>query len=260
MNDWIAERSFFELFVVCLGICASLTAIGLTNGYALERFYWKRGRKVFDVPSKPNQLRHEILGTALFHVLFVPAFAATLSLGWLRFSEGWLAELLGFFVPWYAFQIGYYGLHRAMHSRALFWMHRWHHESLVSSPMTGFSMHPAEAGGWVVLMLGPPIALAQFGLLGFGGFAFFLAMHWIGNIVGHANAELIPIPSSKISTVISSNPISYHALHHARFDGHYGFAAATMDRLMGTEFSDWLAVHRRVFAGQPLESLRQKLD
>lgn len=106
----------------------------------------------------------------------------------------------------------------------------------------------------------PTDPLAQFGLLGFGGFAFFLAMHWIGNIVGHANAELIPIPSSKISTEISSNPISYHALHHARFDGHYGFAAATMDRLMGTEFSDWLAVHRRVFAGQPLESLRQKLD
>lgn len=260
MNEWIAARSFPELLVACLGVCLSLTAIGLASGYALERFSWRRGRKVFDVPYKRNQLRREVLGTALFHALFVPAFASTLALGWIRFSEGWIAELLGFFVPWYVFQIGYYGLHRAMHSRALFWMHRWHHESLVTSPMTGLSMHPAEALGWIVLMLGPPIALTQLGLLGFGGFAFFLAMHWAGNIAGHANAEFLPVPSTPATTILWSNPISYHSLHHARFDGHYGFVAATMDRLLGTEFPDWLAVHRRVFGGKPLTSLREKLD
>lgn len=260
MNDWIAARTFLELLLACLALCLALTAIGLASGYALERTSWRRGRKVFEVPHKRRQLRREALGTALFHLLFVPAFAGALSLGWIRFSEGWLAELAGFFGPWYVFQLGYYGMHRAMHSRALFWMHRWHHESLVTTPMTGLSMHPAEALGWIVLMLGPPIALGQLGLLGVGGFAFFLSVHWSGNIAGHANAEIFPVPSTRVSTLLWSNPVSYHSLHHARFDGHYGFVAATMDRLLGTEFPDWLAVHRRVFGGKPLTSIREKVE
>ena len=52
-------------------------------------------------------------------------------------------------------------------------------------------------------------------------------------------------------------PDSYHCLHHARFDGHYGFAAAYMDRIFGTEFADWEAVHDRVRRGEPLKSLRE---
>src|SRR5262245_5342630 len=136
-------------FVAHLGIaalvCGVLTAIGLGWGFAAERAAWKRGRKVFDVPLKRGQLRKETIGTVLFHVIFVPVLALATWSGAVRFSSGWLAELLGFFVAWYGFQAFYYPLHRAMHSKALFWMHRWHHESLVTTPMTGFSMHPAEA-------------------------------------------------------------------------------------------------------------------
>lgn len=259
MNEWIAARSFVDLLGACLVLCASLTAIGLLWGWTAERVMWKRGRKIYDVPLKRGQLRHEAIGTAMFHALFVPAFAGVLSLGWVRFSSGWAAEIAGFFVAWYVFQLGYYFLHRAMHSHALFWMHRWHHESLVTTPLTGLSMHPAEAAGWIVLMLVPPIALTQLGLLGLYGWGFFLFMHWTGNIAGHANAEMFPMKSTRLTTMLWSNPISYHSLHHARFDGHYGFVAATMDRLFGTEFPDWLAVHERVFGGTPMRSLREKV-
>jgi len=260
MNDWIASRSFIELLLACLALCVSLTLIGLASGHALERISWARGRKVYDVPLKRRQRQREALGTVLFHLLFVPALAGALALGAIRFSEGWGPEIAGFFVPWYVFQLGYYPMHRAMHSRALFWMHRWHHESLVTTPMSGLSMHPAEALGWIVLMLGPALVLTELGLLGLYGFAFFLSMHWIGNIAGHANAEIFPTRSTRLTTLLWSNPISYHSLHHARFDGHYGFVAATLDRLFGTEFPDWLAVHRRVFGGKPLTSLREKVD
>lgn len=258
MNEWVAERSYVELLLLVAGVCVGLTALGLVAGYGAERFWWKRGRKVFEVPLKRGQVRKEIVGTLLFHVLFVPVAALALSSGWLRFTSGWAAELTSVVVPWYGFQLYYYGLHRAMHSRALFWMHRWHHESLVTTPMTGFSMHPAEGLGWVLGMLGPALALARFDSLGLYGFGFFLFVLWSGNIAGHANAELFPLRSSRASTLMASNPVSYHSLHHARFDGHYGFVAATMDWLFKTEFPDWKAVHDRVFDGRPMRSLRER--
>ena len=57
-----------------------------------------------------------------------------------------------------------------------------------------------------------------------------------------------------------SPPISYHCLHHARFDGHYGFAATWTDRLFGTEWKDWLAVHERAWSGKPLTTIRERAE
>ncbi len=258
MITWLGSLGWVSLTVVVLAATLVMTLQGLAMGYAAERFWHPRGRKVFDVPLKRGQLRTEVLGTVLFHLVFTPFLVAALHTGAIRFTEGsWLADVLGFFVPWYGFTIFYYFLHRAMHHKRLFWMHRWHHESLVTTPMTGFSMHPAEALGWIVGMLTPAIVLSQLGLLGFWGGAFWLWFVWAGNIAGHANAEMFPLRSSPASTLVS-NPISYHSLHHARFDGHYGFVAAFMDRLFGTEFPDWKELHDRVFDGAPLRSLREK--
>jgi lathosterol oxidase len=154
-------------------------------------------------------------------------------------------------------EIFYDFLHRAMHHPRLFWMHRGHHVSVVTTPRTGPSMHPAEAVGWIVGMLGPCVLLSRLGLLGFWGCFAWLAITWSGNIAGHANAEMFPLRSSRLGTLFW-NPISYHSLHHARFTGHYGFVTAFMDRLLGTEFGDWKELHDRVYEGQPLTSLREQ--
>ena len=257
MTEWFTEASYLEVLAACLAACLACTVIGLAWGYAGEHFAFKRGRKVFDVKLKRGQLRHETIGTALFHLVFAPALALLLHSGAVAWGSGWLAQVLGFALPWIVFQIFYYAFHRAAHTRALFWMHRWHHESLVTTPMTGLSMSPFEAAIWTLGMLVPALALSPLGIIGFGGFAYFLAMHWIGNIAGHANAEIFPLRASKLSSLTLMNPISYHSLHHARFDGHYGFAAAYMDRLFGTEWSDWLEVHERVMDGQPMKKLTE---
>lgn len=258
MATWIASLSTLELtLLVALALC-TMTLQGLAMGYAAEHFWWQRGRKVFDVPLKRGQLRTEALGTLLFHFVFAPPLVLALHMGWIRFHSGLVAELLGFFVPWYGFMVFYYFMHRSMHHKRLFWMHKWHHVSLVTTPMTGFSMHPAEAIGWTIGMLAPCILLSHLELLGFWGWACWLWVTWAGNIAGHANAELFPLRATRASTLMMSNPISYHSLHHARFDGHYGFVAAMMDRLFGTEFPDWKELHDRVFDGKPLKSLRER--
>lgn len=261
MIDWIESLSLPVLFGVVLAACVSMTLVGLAMGYAAEAYWHPRGRKVFDLPLAKNQLRTELLGTALFHAVFVPSLVVLLHTRVIHFTPfsrgGFLAEALGFAVPWYGFMCFYYFLHRGMHHPRLFWMHKWHHESRVTTPMTGFSMHPAEAVGWVIGMLGPCVLLSAFDLLGFWGWASWLFFIWSGNVAGHANAEMFPLRSTPGSTIVS-NPISYHSLHHARFTGHYGFVAAFMDRAFGTEFADWKEVHDRVYDGQPMTSLRHK--
>jgi lathosterol oxidase len=256
----LEQMDVLSLSLAVTGGLVLTTLLALALGFALERAAWARGRRVFDVPLKRGQLQHEAIGTALFHVVFIPPFVLALHTGAIRFSGGWLAQILGFAVAWYGFTLAYYFMHRAMHRPRLFWMHRWHHASLVTTPLSGLSMHPVEAIGWTVFMLAPAIALSHFGLLGAKGWLFFLGVHWIGNIVGHANAELSPVRSTRASSLLVSNPISYHSLHHARFDGHYGFVIAVMDRALGTEWEDWLAVHHRVMDGKPLTSLREKLS
>jgi len=102
-------------------------------------------------------------------------------------------------------------------------------------------------------VLAPVALLSQWHLLGAWGLIAFVAFHWYGNITGHANADFIlkVIGSSLVSTF--ANPFTYHALHHSRFQGHYGFGAAYMDRLGRTELPDWQNVHARVMAGEPLK-------
>ena len=53
-----------------------------------------------------------------------------------------------------------------------------------------------------------------------------------------------------------ANPSIFHALHHARWQGHFGFQSAGMDRLFGSEFADWPVLHAQISARRALTSLR----
>lgn len=257
MGEWLLGLGWGELFALCAGFFGLLTAGSNALGFLLERVVQRRGLRIFAVPLKRGQLRTELLGNVLFLAVFVPAIAGLLGSGALRFTSGWAAEVTTFAVSWMAFVVFYYFFHRAMHAKALFWMHRWHHESLVTTPLTGLSMSPLEAAGWTVGMLAPSLLLARLDLLGAWGWLAYFVMHFSGNIVGHANAELFPMNAKKGASLVS-NAITYHSLHHARFDGHYGFANAMMDRLFGTEFPDWIAMVERVKSNGGLKSLRER--
>lgn len=257
LNLWFTTQSWFAIGLSLLAVSAALTTFGLLSGFVAERIAFARGLKIYDVKLRPGQIAHEALGTALFHAVFVPIATVVFARGWVRFSDGWLATVLSFALGWYGFQFCYYWAHRAMHLRKLRWIHHWHHRSHVTTPMTGLSMHPVEAVLWSFLLLWPPVLLSSIGLLSIRGWGFFLAVFWIGNIAGHANAEIMGIRVTKLTSILQSNPVSYHSLHHARYDKHYGFATAIMDRLFGTEWDDWEAVHDRAMTHKPLRSLAE---
>ncbi|MCU0673485.1 MAG: sterol desaturase family protein [Myxococcota bacterium] len=258
MATFLNESSWWALLGTIAAFFVAITALALLAGVVLERHYQKQGLTIFAVKLKRGQPRLERLGNALFLVTWIPLATLAVHYELLRFNAGLSRELVTFGVCWVGFTVYYWFLHRAMHTKPLFWIHRWHHESLVTTPWTGLSMSPFEALGWIVGFLGPALVLSHVGWLGAWGYATFFAIHFYGNVVGHANAELMPPFLARMNYV--GNPVVYHSLHHARFDGHYGFGAGYMDALFRTEFDDWRAVHAKVLRGEALRSLRERGD
>jgi sterol desaturase/sphingolipid hydroxylase (fatty acid hydroxylase superfamily) len=259
MAAWMNHASLGTIVLGVVLAIPALTSFCVAIGFAQESIAKKRNRLIFDVPLGKGQLRHEMIGTLTFHLIFVPC-AAVVWWKLARFTSGWRADVATFLVCLYSFQIYYYGFHRAMHTDALYRFHKWHHRSHVMTPLAGLSMGPVEALGWTLGILGPVVILGQVGWLGAWGLLALLAFHWYGNITGHANADFIPRPFGTKLVSTFANPVTYHALHHARFQGHYGFGAAYMDRLGRTEFSDWQKVHALVMTGRPLRRMGETVE
>jgi Delta7-sterol 5-desaturase len=261
MRTWLEGLDFIDALLAAAAGFGALTLLSLASGFAVERLFQARGHKIFDIPLKPGQLRKEVIGNLLWHLLWCPVLALVLAQGWLRFGDGLGRELLTFLGLNFAFQAYYWILHWTMHRKRLMFMHRWHHDSLVTTPLTGFSMHPLEGIGWCVGFLGPALLASTVTAIGAYGLVAFLVFNWYGNIIGHANAEFMPKPAAtRAYSRVISNPISYHALHHARFKGHYSFATSWADELFGTQFPDWIAVARRMQrGGEPLRRLNERV-
>jgi sterol desaturase/sphingolipid hydroxylase (fatty acid hydroxylase superfamily) len=89
-------------------------------------------------------------------------------------------------------------------------------------------------------LAGKPWTSLAFSMQGY--FAYFL-LNYILNIYGHLNVEFVPpgflntIPGKIINTT------TYHALHHARYRGHYGLFTQVLDRAHGTWFPDYAKIH-----------------
>ena len=259
MPPSLASLPLAGLALVVFACFAGLTVVSAVLGFALERALPQR--RVFDLPLFPGQLRFELLGNAVFLAVATVTVTLALRLGVVRFGYGGaLAGALTFGVMVPGFQVFYWLLHRAMHHRALVRIHRWHHRSQVTTPLTGQSMSVFEALGWMLGYVGLPCLLSQFAPISFWGWAGYLAFNVFGNIVGHANVEPTARQAATRGATWFANPFVFHALHHARWTGHYGFQGAMMDRLLGTEWSDWPALYEQIVSGRGLTSLKARGD
>jgi Delta7-sterol 5-desaturase len=259
MASWIARAPAHEIALAVAALILGMTVVSVAIGSALERAL--HSRRIWAVPLDPGQLTLELKGNVIFLLVQTAAFTAVLSSGLPRYGEpSWVAGVATFFGAMLGFQIYYYFLHRAMHTRALVSIHRWHHKSRVTTPLSGQSVSFGEALGWAVGYALLPALVSQLVPLSFEGWAAYIAFNIFGNMVGHSNVELVPaLPGLRVSTLFS-NAFVYHSLHHARWTGHYSFQAALMDRLFGTEWHDWPALHAEIAAGKPLQSLRETRD
>jgi len=256
MATWLTGLSLAELLLWVAAAFVGLTLLSTALGFLLERLLHRR--QIWSVPLDPGQYRFELRGNLNFLAVHVLVVVAAIHLGWLRLGDA--SPALTWVALYFAFQLYYYPMHRALHHRALVRFHRWHHRSRVTTPLSGQSMSVVEALGWTVGYVGLPALFSQLvAPISAEGWVAYLAFNVYGNIVGHANVELMSGLSRRRLASFFAPPFVYHALHHARWTGHYGFASSTLDRLLHTEFSDWRPIHERVAAGRALESLKERV-
>jgi lathosterol oxidase len=230
-----------------------LTAVAVALGVAAERSPLGRARRIQSDPVPPDQQRRELLANLRFVLVVPAALAAVLAAGAIHLGPDTLLRgVLTFAACSLAFDAYYYLLHRAMHTRRLMPIHRHHHLSRVTGPLTGQSMSTLEMLGWIVGYVGVPWLLSQVAPLSLVGYLAYLLYNVFGNIFGHANVELGPRSFTRSPTVWLVHPYTFHALHHARFIKHFGFGSTFMDRLGHTEWPDWVEAYEQVMAGTPL--------
>ena len=259
MPDFLRAASTATLALYVALFFGGLTVANLAMGFAAERAL--PGKRIFAVPLAKGQLGHELAGNVIFLGVTIATFTAALGSGVVRFGdESWARGAGTFFALVVGFQVFYYGLHRAMHHRALLFTHRWHHKSQVTTALSAQSMGPFEAVFWMLGYVGLPLAFSYLVPISFYGWTAYMAFNVSGNIVGHANVELASPANGTRAASLFANPWVYHALHHARWTGHYSFQAALMDRIGRTEFADWPALFHRVREGRALESLKARGD
>jgi lathosterol oxidase len=259
MNEWVSAAPVGLLALAVFGALLAMTAVSVAIGFALERAL--SGLKIWAVPLDPGQLSLELKGNVIFLIVQTAAFTAVLPSGLPRYVEpSWAAGVATFFGLMLGFQVYYYFLHRAMHTKALVRIHRWHHKSRVTTPLSGQSVSFGEALGWAVGYALLPALASQLVPISLEGWAAYIAFNIFGNMVGHSNVELVPVTPVLRASSLFSNAFVFHSLHHARWTGHYSFQSALMDRLFGTEWQDWQALHAEIAAGKPLQSLRETRD
>ncbi|MDB4972223.1 MAG: Sterol desaturase family protein [Myxococcaceae bacterium] len=258
MPDPLASASSMVLALYVLGFFSSLTVFALAIGFRLERALG-RTKKIFAMPFAKGQRRFELVGNLVFVSVATVAVSTALKLGIVRFGPPSLVRHVAtFWALLVGFQAFYWTLHRAMHMRHLLFVHRWHHRSHVTTVLSGQSMSVGESLLWMLGYVGLPALYSLVVPISFEGWAAYLAFNVIGNVVGHASVEITARPFASRTAALFSNPLVYHALHHARWRENFGFGAAWMDRLFGTESEDWPRVYERVTAGRPLTRLNER--
>ncbi len=255
MAEYVELLSYVQLVGLCAAVLGGLIAIMTGVGFALEAWLGAE-RTIFDLPLADGQLRWELFGTLRFLVMGTFAFAGLL--WFVPFAEeSPIAIATTFFVCFSGFEIYYWCMHRAMHFKPLYRFHRYHHDSRVTSPLTGYSMSTTESAGWLVGLVGIPLLLGMATPISLVGFLAYHAFYQVsGNVIGHANVDFFPAAIEKRRNSWIGHPTTFHSLHHARFTNHYSFGGGTfMDRLFGTEWPDWPELHARVIRGESLKKL-----
>ncbi|CAM3299569.1 sterol desaturase family protein [Corallococcus soli] len=91
------------------------------------------------------------------------------------------------------------------------------------------------------------------------GFLAYMLTNYALNAVGHGNTEWLPkrFVTSWVGRVFFTP--TFHAMHHARYQGHYGLYTVLLDRWFGTTFEDYPQVHARARDGEGLTRMGERL-
>jgi len=245
--------------IVLLSIAAKGTWLLL--GYLASQLKAAQQRRIYRLPVAMGQRRREaltILPVLIIDAIFLLTFRHMTGLKYVPTTP--VSFILAFTWVFVGFELWFYVLHWLMHTKPLYWIHAQHHVAHVTDPLTSLSFSVAER----VLLMGGGLAIAGIGAALFpfanAGLLAYLVVNYALVVFQHSNVEWLPtwFVRSWLGKIFFTP--TFHALHHARFQGNYGLFMVTLDRLFGTQFHDYEAVHARAWSGAGLARLGERVS
>lgn len=243
---------------VTLGVIATLGHAMALLWYVADRRCWKVcSRTIYDMRVGADQIRRE-LRNSIHTPMHAVMLAGFLQLGCFKnttavsFVYSALATLL-----WA--EIWHYASHRAMHIRALHWIHAEHHKSHLNSPFTAISFSFTEKLIFDAGLLGLLAFVDRWVSLNLYGIAAWFVAYLAINSFSHANFEFKSENyNRRMGKVFTST--TYHSLHHSRYVGNYGLGTRFLDRIFRTEWEDYERLYERISVERrPLGRLSEKV-
>lgn len=250
----VAIATLFTFFVV--------RTVVLVGGASLAlRGTWAELRRVYRVAFAPGQFASE-LKAALAVIAFDALVVGTaFSLGTWHFADATPgATALTWLVMFAWYEVWFYALHRALHTKALYRFHAQHHVAKVASPLTSLSFGLVERGGLLLGAIGMSALLSRVMPITQLGVVAYFFTNYLLNMWGHLNVETLPEGFARTRLGRFFFSTSFHAMHHARYQGHYGLFAQVLDRALGTYWADYPEVHARAARGEGLTRLGERLE
>lgn len=233
MREFILNCSALEIMAVGLVFFTlSYLLFGIVNLLLTQKILPALGMgAVLDTRSLAvGQSRREVLLSIITVFIFGVGVVfpwGLLQLGWATLainpSMAQIATEMLMLVVWN--EVHFYINHRLLHTPVLRRFHVSHHASIVTTPWTAYSFHPIEA-----LMLGSvlmlPMLVHDFSVQ---ALVFVPLFSLLINSLGHANYDMNPK-----SQFFILKGVRRHQLHHACYNGNYGFMLPFMDKLFKT--------------------------
>lgn len=189
---------------------------------------------VTDLPSA-RQLREEKIANVKANLFEVVMIFAVLTSGLVKHNAfTWSRFAMSFAFCYFFFEIWFYASHRLIHTRKLAKIHKTHHVSVITTPLSALTLSIGEKTLNDFGLLIIPCALTNVFPFVFEGILAYHLYNFYINVLGHSNLELLPKGFARSIWGKIFVTSTYHSLHHLKGRCNYGLFLTFMDRIFDT--------------------------
>src|SRR5436305_10531855 len=151
----------------------------------------KKVRHIYNLSPDQEQLKEELNNSFLTSPLHAFLIGVALYSGMLKEADtNWFNLTYTFIIVFVWTEIWHYFSHRAMHHKSLLFIHRLHHESRITNPLSSISFSFLEKFIFSVGIVFPVAALSHLMPISFFGIYAYYLFYFITNVLGHSNIEI----------------------------------------------------------------------